>query len=138
MSAPSLRHASSFSADPAVTATVAPKCLPSWIAIVPIPLDPPCTRNVSPAASRAAMKTLEYTVQTTSGSAAASVRDRDEGTGSSCPAGAATSDAYPPPESSAQTRSPTARPLPPGPTATTLPQHSTPGHGAQPGARPHN
>ena len=54
-------------------ATRAPKALPSWIAIVPMPLLPPCTSSVSPAASPASWKTLAYTVQAVSGNAAASV-----------------------------------------------------------------
>ena len=47
-SAPSSRHASSFAADPAVTMTRAPTCRASWIAMVPMPDDPPCTSSVSP------------------------------------------------------------------------------------------
>ena len=56
-----------------MTATRAPACLASWIAIVPMPLPPPWTSSVSPAASPAVRKTLEYTVQAVSGSAAASM-----------------------------------------------------------------
>ncbi len=89
-SAPSSRQRASFCADPAVQATRAPKALPSWIAIVPIPLLPPCTSSVSPAASPAVWKTLAYTVHAVSGNAAASVTSTRAGTGSSCPAGTAT------------------------------------------------
>jgi len=46
ISAPSARQASSFSTDPAVTAMRAPIACASWIAIVPIPLDPPWMRIV--------------------------------------------------------------------------------------------
>ena len=49
------------------------------------------------------MNTLDHTVQTTSGSAAASTNETPAGTGSSCAAGTATCSAYPPPESSAHT-----------------------------------
>ncbi len=63
------------------------------------------------------MKTFDQTVQTASGSAAASVSDTPAGTGSSWPAGTSTCSAYPPPDSSAQTSSPTDHPSTPGPTA---------------------
>ena len=72
MSAPSARQASSLSAVPAVTATRAPSSRASWIAIVPMPLEPPWTSSTSPGRRPAAMKTLAHTVQVTSGSAAAS------------------------------------------------------------------
>ena len=62
----------------------------SWIAIVPMPDEPPCTRSVSPGRRPAAMKTFDQTVQTTSGSPAASTRSTPAGTGSTCPAGTAT------------------------------------------------
>ena len=39
--------------------------------MVPMPLDPPCTRNVSPRRNPDSMNTLDHTVHTTSGSAAA-------------------------------------------------------------------
>ena len=84
-SAPSSRQRASFSGDPAVQATRAPKALPSWIAIVPIPLLPPCTSSVSPLVSPASWKTLAYTVHAVSGNAAASVRPTPAGTGSSWP-----------------------------------------------------
>ncbi len=90
MSAPSRLQASSFSCEPAVTATMAPACLPSWIAVVPMPLPPPWISSVSPFARRAPRKTLEYTVHTVSGSAAASTRVVAFGAGSSWPAGTAT------------------------------------------------
>ena len=73
-----------------MTATVAPACLASWIAIVPMPLPPPWMSSVSPPARRALRKTLEYTVQAVSGSAAASISVMPSGTGSSWPAGTAT------------------------------------------------
>src|SRR5690242_235917 len=57
-SAPSLRQASHFSGVPAVTMTRAPNALPSWIAVVPIPDEPPCTSSVSPAASLPRSNTL--------------------------------------------------------------------------------
>ena len=74
----------------AVQATLAPKALASWIAIVPIPLLPPCTRRVSPLASPASWNTLEYTVHAVSGKAAAAVTPTFRGTGSSWPSGTAT------------------------------------------------
>ncbi len=41
---------------PAVTITVAPKALASWIAVVPMPLEPPWTSSVSPGCSAAALE----------------------------------------------------------------------------------
>ena len=89
-SAPSARQRASFSAVPAVQITRAPFALASWIATVPIPLAPPCTRSVSPAASPPTWKTFEYTVQVASGSPAASTTPSASGTGSTCPAGTVT------------------------------------------------
>ena len=71
-------------------ATRAPNALASWIAIVPIPLLPPCTSSISPSARPASWKTLEYTVHAVSGNAAAMDVSTLPGTGSSCPAGTAT------------------------------------------------
>ena len=51
-SAPSSRHLASLAAEPAVHATRAPSARPTWMAIVPMPLAPPCTSSVSPGASR--------------------------------------------------------------------------------------
>ncbi len=79
------------------------------------------------------MKTLDHTVQATSGSAAASTRPTPSGTGSSCPAGTATCSAYPPPVSRAQTSSPTDHPVTSVPTAVIRPEHSRPGYGDEPG-----
>ena len=107
--------------------------LPSWIAIVPIPLEPPCTSRVSPGRRWQAWKTLDQTVAVTSGSAAASTRSTPLGTGRSWPTGTATFSAYPPPDSRAQTSSPTAQPLTPPPRAAMRPEHSSPGYGDAPG-----
>ncbi len=82
-----------MAADPAVTMTRAPTWRASWIAIVPMPDDPPCTSSVSPGCRLAMRKTFDHTVQTTSGSAAASTSDTPSGTGSSCPEGTRTSSA---------------------------------------------
>ena len=89
-SAPSSRQRASFSGDPAVHATLAPKALPSWIAMVPIPPLPPWTSSVSPPVSRASWKTFAYTVHAVSGNAAAVVRSTRAGTGRTCPAGTTT------------------------------------------------
>ena len=51
-SAPRSRQAWHFSALPAVVNTRAPKALASWIAVVPMPLEPPTTRTVRPEKSR--------------------------------------------------------------------------------------
>src|SRR4051795_10071657 len=67
------------------------------MAMVPMPLDPPCTRKSSPRVSPASMNTLDQTVQTTSGSAAAVASSTPAGRGSSCPAGTATRAAVPRP-----------------------------------------
>ncbi len=75
MSAPSLRQASHLSSEPAVTITRAPNCLPSWIAVVPMPDEPPCTSNVSPAFKPPRSNTLCQTVKKVSGIAAASIID---------------------------------------------------------------
>ena len=75
---------------PAVVNTRAPARAASWMAIVPMPLEPPCTRKASPRRSPASMNTFDQTVQVTSGSAAAVASSTPAGRGSSCPAGTAT------------------------------------------------
>ena len=79
------------------------------------------------------MKTFDQTVQVTSGSAAAVTRSTPAGTGSSCPAGTATCSAYPPPESSAHTSSPTDQPVDALADRAIAPLHSSPGTARAPG-----
>ena len=81
-SAPSSVQAWHFSSEPAVTTTTAPKALPSMMAVVPMPLDPPWTSSVSPSFRRPRSKTLVHTVKKVSGIAAASLKERPGGTGS--------------------------------------------------------
>jgi len=69
--APSRSHAAHFSAEPAVTSTAAPISTPSWIAVMPMPLLPPCTNAVCPARSPPMSNRLAHTVKKFSGSAAA-------------------------------------------------------------------
>jgi hypothetical protein len=77
-----------LSSEPAVTATCAPLATASWIAVVPIPLDPPCTSSHSPPASRPRSKTFVHTVKNVSGMAAASTKLTPCGTGRHWPSGA--------------------------------------------------
>ena len=132
-SAPRLSHTAHFSGDPAVVKTRAPKARPSWIAVVPIPPEPPWTRRVSPDFSRPRSKTLAHTVKNVSGIAAAATSSRPFGTGRHCGAGATQYSAYPPPETRAQTRSLTQAPGVSSPTATTSPATSRPGMSEAPG-----
>jgi hypothetical protein len=67
--------------------TFAPNALPSWIAVTPMPLVPPCTSSHSPAARRPRSNTLDQTVKKFSGSAAASMSLKPAGTGSIWPTG---------------------------------------------------
>lgn len=76
---------------------------------------------------------FEYTVQAASGSPAAATRSRSSGTGSSCACGTTASEAYPPPLSSAHTRSPTAQSVTPVPRARTVPDTSSPSTSDAPG-----
>ncbi len=101
--------------------------------VVPMPLEPPCTRKTSPGPSPVSMNTLDHTMQVTSGSAAAVGRSMPAGLGSSCPAGTATRSAYPPRESSAHTSSPTAQPDTPSPASLMIPLHSRPRMSLAPG-----
>ena|SRR6516165_1427032 len=39
------RHAWHFSSEPAVASTLTPNAFPSWIAVTPMPLDPPCNQE---------------------------------------------------------------------------------------------
>ena len=62
--------------------TRAPRAWASWIAVVPMPEEPPWTRKLSPAARRPRRKTFDQTVKKVSGSAAASVMAKPAGSGS--------------------------------------------------------
>ena len=64
-----------------MAATRAPSAFATWIACVPMPPVPPCTRNVSPAASRAVITTFDHTVHATSGIPAAVTRSTPVGHG---------------------------------------------------------
>jgi len=66
---------------------VIPNPLASMIAIVPIPEVPPWTSSVSPSRAIPRWKTLCHTVNSVSGSAAASAMVSTSGTGSVWPAG---------------------------------------------------
>ncbi len=88
-SAPSDSQAATFLAEPAVANTRAPRAFASWMAVVPIPLDPPCTSSDSPRASRPRSNTLVQTVKKVSGMPAASITLTDRGIGRHCGAGAA-------------------------------------------------
>jgi hypothetical protein len=70
-----------LSALPAVAMTRASKARASWMAVTPMPLLPPCTSSVSPAARPARMKTLDHTVKNVSGRPAASTALQPRGTG---------------------------------------------------------
>src|SRR6476469_4824267 len=62
-SAPSSRQTSSLAAVPAVVNTRAPARAASWIAMVPMPLEPPCTRNRSTCFRPADRNTFDHLVQ---------------------------------------------------------------------------
>ena len=78
-----------LSSVPAVVITAEPKDFASWIAVVPIPLEPPCTNNDSPLARRPRSKTFVHTVKNVSGMAAACALLKPSGTGRHSDAGAA-------------------------------------------------
>ena len=87
-SAPSRSHAAHFSADPAVAKTREPLAFASWIAVVPIPLEPPCTSIDSFGRRRPRWNTFVQTVKNVSGIAAAVTTSMPRGTGRHCGAGA--------------------------------------------------
>ena len=62
--------------------------LASWIAVTPMPLEPPCTSSVSPGCSRARSNTFDQTVKKVSGRLAASMSLKPAGTGRHWPIGA--------------------------------------------------
>ena len=61
-----------FSSEPTVVMTRAPKAVASWIAVVPMPEEPPWISTVSPAFKPPRSNTLCQTVKKVSGMAAAS------------------------------------------------------------------
>ena len=132
-SAPSSTQVAHLAGVPAVAKMRAPNRRASWIATVPMPLEPPCTSSVSPSWRRPRSRTLVQTVAYASGSAAASTSDTGAGTGRHCGAGATQYSAYPPPVRSAHTSAPTERSETPPPTAATVPDTSSPGMSDAPG-----
>ncbi len=80
--------AAHLSALPAVTMTVMPSAVPSWIAVTPMPLVPPWTSRVSPGRAWPRSITFDQTVNQVSGRPAASTIAIPAGTGRHCPAGA--------------------------------------------------
>ena len=58
--------------------TRAPNALASWIAVVPMPDEPPCTRKVSPDFKPPRSNMLCQTVKKVSGMAAPSIIDKPE------------------------------------------------------------
>jgi hypothetical protein len=115
-----------------VTKTRPPAARTIWIAAVPMPLPPPCTRTVPPAGNSASQNTDSCTVTKTSGTAAASASVSRSGTRITSPGSATTSSAYPPPGRSAMTRSPVFQPRTRAPTSLTSPAHSSPRIGDAP------
>ena len=87
-SAPSSSQAAHFCGLPAVASTLWPKAFAIWIAVTPMPEDPPCTSRLSPGARRARSNTLLQTVKNVSGSDAASTGERPLGMGRHCGTGA--------------------------------------------------
>ena len=77
-----------MSSPPTVAKTVAPKACASWIAVVPIPDEPPWTRKLSPGCRRPRSNTLAQTVKKVSGMPPASIMPTPGGTGSTWGAGA--------------------------------------------------
>src|SRR5215470_1150398 len=125
-SAPMSRQYLAFSALPTVAMVLAPKALQSWIAVSPMPLEPPWIRIVSPAARCARSKTLFQTVKYVSGRLAASSAYMPRGNGRQQLAGVVQYSAYPPPGVSAHAMSPTRHSVTPSPRATIFPATSRP------------
>jgi len=80
-SAPKAKQAWHLSSLPAVTITVAPAALAIWMAVTPMPLEPPWINKVSPACKRPRSNTLLHTVKKVSGKEAASMSLKPWGTG---------------------------------------------------------
>src|SRR3954466_2969963 len=79
--APRRSQAAHLSGLPAVASTVTPNAEASWIAVVPMPEEPPWTRKLSPGWRRPRSKTLVQTVKKVSGMAPASTIGRVAGAG---------------------------------------------------------
>src|SRR3954469_11381795 len=97
-----------------------------------MPLEPPCTSNVSPGCKRPNTKTLLHTVNIASGSAAAWIMSSEPGIGNTWPASTRQYSAYPPPASNAHTESPTLNSVTPSPSAAIVPDTSSPGYDGTP------
>ena len=73
-----------MSCEPTVTITFEPNALASWIAMVPMPDEPPWISKVSPGFSAPRSNTLCQTVISVSGSAPASWIESEGGTAIAC------------------------------------------------------
>ena len=134
LAADSTDAAAFLSAESTLVITYSPNAFAMGMITLASPLAPACMRSVSPAAAPPSIKRLRYAVANASGRQAASSNEMFSGAGMTISAGAATSSAYPPPGSSAHTRSPTRhRPAAAGVTALMKPATSSPGQSGQPG-----
>ncbi len=97
---------------------------------MPTPPAAPCTRSRSPIVSRACVNSASWAVVTFSGIAPACSQGRVDGTGMAARSCTTNRSAWPPPASTAITRSPTAKRVAPRPIATTSPAASSPGMSA--------
>ena len=113
-----------------VAVTRAPAIVPSWTAAMPTPPAAPCTSSRSPTISAACVNSASWAVVNTSGTPPAAVQSSSSGTGIAVRSCTTASSAWPPPATTAITRSPGSKRLTPGPVSTTSPASSSPGMSA--------
>ena len=94
---------------------------------MPTPPAPPCTSSRSPGARPAWVKTASCAVVKTSGKPPAAGQSSASGTGIAARSCTVASSAWPPPPTTAITRSPSSKRVAPGPSAATSPASSRPG-----------
>ena len=107
--------------------TRAPAIVPSCTAAIPTPPAAPCTSSRSPTVRRACEKSASWAVVKTSGTPPAAVQSSSSGTGIAADSWTTASSAWPPPATTAITRSPGSKRVTPRPTSATSPASSRPG-----------
>ena len=133
MSAPSAAIFPAASSERTVVMTRAPNAFASGMAALARPDLPAGMNAVCPGCKCPSMNRFRYDVANASGSAAASIRLKPFGTGMSIFSFTAAYCAYPPPPSSAHTRSPARHFATFSPVLTITPAISSPIQGGQPG-----
>ncbi len=131
---PSAAICSRAAASRTVAVTRAPAIRASWVPAIPTPPAAPWTSTRSPTTSPAWVNSASCAVVNASGTPPAAIQSSSSGTGIAARSCTSASSPWPPPPTTAMTRSPVSKRVTPRPAPTTSPASSRPGmSGGEPG-----